>query len=92
MDIIQSTNKFIDGLIGALDIVHSHINNVLYFDFIDPPQNHYLFYQSPANIMHILEITSKEIVYIARYQSWEKQNKFYQLDVKLAWVHQWAMK
>ena len=47
-----------------------YLDNALCLDFINPQQNHCLFYQSPANIMHILEITCKEIVYIG-YQSWE---------------------
>ena len=44
-------------------------NNVMWFNFIHPPQNHCLFYQSPANIIQILEITYKEIVHIAGFQS-----------------------
>ena len=58
--------------------------NVLCLDFMDPQQSLCLFNQSPANIMHILEITCKKIVYIAGYQSRKKQNKFYHLDGKLA--------
>ena len=45
-------------------------DNVLCLDFIDPLQNHCFFHQSPAKIMHILEITFKEIMYI-QYQTWE---------------------
>ena len=48
--------------------------NVLWLDFIDPSQNHYLFHQLPAKIAHILEIPFKEIVHI-RYQSWGKKIK-----------------
>ena len=44
-------------------------NNVLYLNFIDPLQNCF-FHPSPTKIVHILEITCKEIVYIG-YQSWE---------------------
>ena len=72
MNNVQSNNK----LIGALNVVHSPANSVLCLDFIDLLQNHCLFYQSPANITHILEISCKEIVYI-RYQSKKKkENKF----------------
>ena len=50
----------------------SHVgNNLLCFDFTDPPQNRCLFHQSPAKIVHILEIACKETVYI-RYQSQRK--------------------
>ena len=56
-----------------------HLGNyVLYLDFIDPPQNHCLFHQSSAKIVHILEITYKEIIYIG-YMSWGKNDKFCQL-------------
>ena len=54
----------------AQKISHSG-NFVLCLDFIDPPQDHYQFYKSLANIVHILKITCKEIVY-NRYQSQEK--------------------
>ena len=47
-------------------------NNVLCLNFIEPPQNHCLFHQSPVKVVHILEITHKEIVYIW-YQSWENK-------------------
>ena len=39
-------------------------NNVLSLDFISSLQNHCLFHQSPVEIVHILENTCKEIVYI----------------------------
>ena len=42
-------------------------NNVLHFDFVNHPQSHSLFYQSHANVVHILKVTCKEIVYIAGY-------------------------
>ena len=52
--------------------------------FMDPLQNHFLFHQSPVQIVHILEITSKVVVCIG-YQSWrENKNIFYQLGMKLA--------
>ena len=50
------------------------------FDFIKSLQNHCLFHQSPAKMVHILEISYKEIVYVG-YQSWGKNN---QLGVNLA--------
>ena len=69
MNNVLGHNKFIVGLNGALNVVHSPVNNVFCFDFINLPKNQCLFYQSLANVMHILEITCKEIVYIAGYQS-----------------------
>ena len=45
-------------------------NNVLYLVVIDPPENHCVFHQSLAKVVvHILEITCKEIAHIG-YQSW----------------------
>ena len=44
-------------------------NNVLWLGFIDSSQNHCLFQQSSAKIVHILGITSEEIVYF-KYLSW----------------------
>ena len=52
-------------------------------DFNDPLQKHCLFQQSIAKTVNILEITCKEIG-CNGYQTCEKQNKFYQLSVKLA--------
>ena len=53
----------------------SHLGNyMLYLNFIDPLQNHCLFYQSAANIVQIFKITTKEIVY-NEYQLQEKINK-----------------
>ena len=43
-------------------------NNVLCLDFIDSPQNHCLFHQSPSKIIHIVGSTCKKIVKIG-YQS-----------------------
>ena len=58
-------------------------NNVLCLGFIDPLQNHCLLFQSPAKIVHIIEITCKEIMFI-ECQSWGggDKNIFYQLGVK----------
>ena len=39
-------------------------SNLLCLDFIDPPQYYCLFHQSRTKIVHSLEITCKEIVYI----------------------------
>ena len=53
----RAQKKIIGELIGALNFVHSPVNNLLCFNFINPLQNHYLFYQSLANIIHTLKIT-----------------------------------
>ena len=48
-------------------------NNALYLIFIDPSENQCVFRQSFAKVVvHILEITRKEIVHIG-YQSGEKK-------------------
>ena len=60
---------------------------MLCLDFIDPPQNHYLFHQSPAKVGHILEITCKRNhVYGISVMEGEggSENKFYSLGEKLA--------
>ena len=63
-------------------------SNVLFLDFIDSPQNHCPFHLSPANIVHILEKTFKEILYI-KYPSWKQKISW---DVKFALLCQLAMK
>ena len=45
-----------------------HFGSIMCLDFMNPSQNLCLFQKSPINILHILEITCKEIVYIG-YQS-----------------------
>ena len=49
----------------------TYFGSNVFFNFVDPPQNHCLFHQSRANVVHILEITCKEITYI-EYQSRKK--------------------
>ena len=58
-------------------------NNVPCMDFIEPLQNHCLFRQSSAKIVHILEITCKESIYI-EYQSWGKKDMCVSLGCEIS--------
>ena len=55
---------------------------MLCLDFIDPPENHYLFHQSLADVVYILKITCKKILYIG-YQSWRKKKLSFEYKISM---------